>query len=133
MRHLIVWLIHRALALCLPARGHHRPEATPEAPSRHICEWGRPIHPHTLTRTMPPPPYIPRISPALARWESLPEDVQRVELAALAEAAWPQWLKIKAEAEKRHQTPEDEKRRRAELFATAYDLPSPNDLAGAMG
>ncbi|MEV7360833.1 hypothetical protein [Kitasatospora sp. NPDC091276] len=137
MRHLIGWVLLRALVLWLPARGQHRPavvsETAPEAPPLHICGWEKPIHPHHLVKTMPPVALGFWISPVVLRWERLPEEVQQAELKAHAEAAWPQWLKTRAAVERSRQTPEDEKRRRVELFATAYDLPSPLALAGAMG
>ncbi|WP_406113900.1 hypothetical protein [Kitasatospora purpeofusca] len=133
MRHLIVWALLRALTFCLPARGQHRPTPTPEAPPLHICGWDKPTHPHHLLMTMPPAPFEFRIAPALTRWERLSEEARRAELAAHAETAWTAWLKIKTEAEKRRQTPEDQRRRRVELFAVSHDLPSPFELAEAMG
>ncbi|MEV7213239.1 hypothetical protein AB0O31_09130 [Kitasatospora cineracea] len=79
-----------------------------------------------LIKTIPPRSFF-RITPAVLLWEQTPEAERQAILDEHAKNAWPQWLATRTRVEQQRENAADRLRRRVELFATGFDLPSAYD------
>ncbi|MFJ5066494.1 hypothetical protein ACIQC7_08760 [Kitasatospora sp. NPDC088556] len=133
MRHLIVGLVCQVLALCLPARGKHRSRSLVicasiepfqlTVPKHTICTPTRPIPVLDLQETVQHNPG-PLVRPHLIAWENMTPAQQEVVRQRHADETAQKWAAIVAAELARDA--DDQRRRRAALFAAALDLPDPS-------
>ncbi|MGW3229385.1 hypothetical protein [Kitasatospora sp. NPDC001095] len=133
MHHSIVTLIRRVLVLCLPARGQHRRPALVTCgptepvqltvPKRVICAPTRPVSLLDLRETVQYCPG-PLVRPHIIAFANMTPEQQEVIRQRQAEGMAEQWAAIvKAELAR---DANDQRKRRAALFAAALDLPDPS-------
>ncbi|MGW3232512.1 hypothetical protein [Kitasatospora sp. NPDC001095] len=132
MHHLIAWLVRRALVLCLPARGRHR---------RHRLVICGPVEPiqltvpkHTICAPTRPVPLLDLretahsqattlVRPHIIAFASMTSAQQEVIRQSFADDVARRWEAIVAAELARDK--DDQRRRRAALFAASLDLPDP--------
>ncbi|MFG2906213.1 hypothetical protein ACGF13_14235 [Kitasatospora sp. NPDC048286] len=133
MTQLIVLAFLWALRLLFPARGKHRCPVLVicvpiepirlTVPKRTICAPTRPISVLSLRETVQHQPG-PLVRPHVIAWERMTPAQQEVIRQGKAEEAEQKWAAI-ITAELARDT-DDQRKRRAALFAAALDLPDPS-------